>query len=154
MTALDPNRTTPHGMWRFGATYTAAGLAVVASDKDRLLVPALQLFGHSIELLLKAFLLKRGMSLQDLKRMSHGLDGLLKEARRRRLGAFVKFSKRELEFVALLNQSYSSTRLRYIVAGPVSLPPLEVIEAISKRLARGLENYCTGAARSVFQHAA
>ena len=152
--SLDPERTTAHGMWRFGATYCAAAVVVTASDSERLFVPALQLFGQSIELLLKAFLLKRGVSLAQLKRMSHGLTGLLVEARRRRLGTCVKLSNKEQQAVKLLSESYSANRLRYLVTGTVRFPPLPLIESVAKRLAGELEEYCTGFRRSVFQNVA
>ena len=141
-------------MWRFGATYCAAGIAVISSDDQRLFVPALQLFGQSIELLLKAFLLKRGTTLQDLKRMSHGLSSLLSEARRRRLGTCVKLSKKECEAIYVLSETYSSNRLRYLVSGTVRFPLPGVIESAARQLANGLELYCTGIRRGVFPNAA
>ena len=57
------------------------------------MLPALQLYGQSLELALKAFLLKRGTSLDEVERLRHRLAEILAAARRRRLGTCVKLTK-------------------------------------------------------------
>lgn len=152
--SLDPSRTTPHGLWRFAAEYCAAGIAVATVNAQHLSFPALQLFGQSIELSLKAFLLKRGTALAVLKSLSHSLSGLLAEARRRRLGLAVKLRRRELATVHLLSSSYSSHRFRYLVTGLLRVPTLVSVQAVALKLVTGLELLCTGTLRSTFHHTA
>ncbi|MEK6553511.1 MAG: hypothetical protein AABZ54_08705, partial [Bacteroidota bacterium] len=52
------------------------------------------LIGHSIELSLKSFLLRRGLKKEELKnKYGHDLSALLSESRRRKLGNIVKLTQ-------------------------------------------------------------
>ncbi len=138
-------RTTPHGFWRFAADYLLAARAVdVKIHEHRLLFPALQLYATSIELSLKAFLLKRGHTLAEVKSLSHNLTKILELARRRKLGRSVKLDRREVAAIHILNLTYSTHQLRYIVTGATKVPQLVYIARAAKELVLGLEPLCTG----------
>lgn len=141
---LDPSRSTPHGFWRYAAEYFHAAEAVRKTPGKELLTPALQLYGQSIELALKAFLLKRGASLSEVKNISHSLSKALREARRRKLGTEVKLSQSEIKLIYLLDSNYSNHRFRYIVTGPNRVPQLSSISKVCNHLVAELERYCTG----------
>ncbi len=138
-----PDRSTPAGYWRVAAEYAVAAKSV-QSVSDRLLFPTLQLHGQAIELSLKAFLLKRGMKLQDVETMRHRLTQALKVARSRRLGTEVKLSRRDVMLIQLLDLNYSKHRFRYIVTGATQVPDTALLAQLSERLVLGLEHYCTG----------
>src|SRR5437868_4122470 len=89
-------RSTPHGFWRFAANYFSAAYIVEGNiiDNGQLYFPTLQLYATSIELSLKAFLLKRGRSLAEIKALSHNLTKALALARRHKLGRSVKLDRR------------------------------------------------------------
>lgn len=142
---FDPSRSTLAGYWRFSAQYFHAAEAVRATPKD-LNFPTLQLYGQSIELCLKAFLLKRGTTLEEVNGMRHRLSEIVAVARKRRLGTEVKLSDHDVALINLLNQNYATHRFRYIVSGPTSIPDPSYIASISERLLFGLELYCTGMA--------
>ena len=107
--ALNPARSTAHGFWQYAAQYYHAAEAVRNAAGRELLMPSLQLYGQSIELALKAFLLKRGTPLAKVKGLSHRLIDILALARKRRLGNEIKLSKNELALITL-----------YIVFGTLS----------------------------------
>jgi len=86
---FDPSRSTPAGYWRFAAEYFLAAQTVHKS-LPRLSTPVLQLYGQSLELALKAFLLKRGASLEAVGSLRHRLAEILRTARKRKLGTRVK----------------------------------------------------------------
>ena len=144
---LDPSRSTPQGFWRFAAEYLLAARAVHAEldAGASLLFPTLHLYGLAVELSLKAFLLKRGVPLDKVRRLSHGIADALALARRRRLGAVVKLSRYDVNAIRALNITYASTQLRYIVTGITKVPRAvaEVAHA-AERLVLGVESYCTG----------
>lgn len=140
---FDPDRSTPAGYWRVAAEYVVAAMSVQAVS-DRLLFPTLQLHGQAIELALKAFLLKRGMKLQDVKATRHRLTQALKAARLRRLGTEVKLSRRDIMLIQLLDVNYSRHRFRYIVTGATQVPDIALLSQLCERLVLGLEQYCTG----------
>lgn len=147
-------RSTPHGFWRFAADYLLAARAVdVKVDEHRLLFPALQLYATSIELSLKAFLLKRGHTLAEVRAISHNLVKALELARKRKLGRSVKLDRREVAAIHILNITYSTHQLRYIVTGATKVPQLVYIARAAKELVLGLEYLCTGL-RGRLSHAA
>ena len=140
---FDPELSTPRGYWHSSAQYFQAAEAVQAK-RSRLMFPTLQLYGQSIELALKAFLLKRGMSLREVEQMRHRLTEILTTCRKRRLGLQVKLDVNDVALVQLLSESYSTHRFRYIVTGPLSVPAVTRIGDITERLLLGLEFYCAG----------
>jgi len=140
---FDPSRSTPAGYWRFAAEYFLAARAVHTS-LPKLATPALQLYGQSLELALKAFLLKRGVSLETVAAMRHRLAEILKLSRRHKLGTQVKLSPHDIDLVNLLSENYASHRFRYIVTGATRVPDLTYIAPVCERLVAGLELYCTG----------
>ena len=142
----DPTRSTAHGFWRFAANYLLAAQLVEGKihAEGHLYLPTFQLHGLAIELSLKAFLLKRGRSLQDLRKLSHSLTAALDLARRHKLGRAVKLRRQELDAIRVLDITYSSSQLRYIVTGAIRLPHLIEVSRASKRLVVDLELLCTG----------
>lgn len=146
---FDSSRSTPSGYWHFATQYFYAAEAVNASTKN-LMFPALQLYGQSIELALKAFLLKRGNTLSEVNAMRHRLAEILQTARKRRLGAEVKLGNNDIALINLLSENYSLHRFRYIVTGSTRLPQPGHIAPICERLLVGLEQYCTGSAWGLY----
>jgi hypothetical protein len=142
--SLDPSRSTPFGFWRVSRDYVHAARAVKTVHGERKLFPLLYLHGLAIELALKAFLLKRGHSLRELKNMSHGLDGLLSLARRRKLGREVTLSRSQLGAIRALNVTYSSGALRYLATGNIVIPQVTLLSTAAEAIVSGLEHYCTG----------
>ena len=140
----DPARSTAFGFWRMARDYLHAANAVKAAHGDRKLYPLLYLYGLAVELSLKAFLLQRGDSLHDVKKLSHGLGRLLARARYRRLGHEVKLSRKDVAVVQALDVTYSSDQLRYIVTGMTIIPDIGAIYVVAGALVAGLEHYCTG----------
>lgn len=140
----DPARTTAHGFWTYARDYFLAAEIVRKAPGRKMPSPTLQLYGQSIELALKAFLLKRGTTLSQVKVLSHRLDETLSAARKRRLGTEVKLSSNDLALIRLLSLNYSIHRFRYIESGATRVPELTHIASICERLVLGLERYCTG----------
>jgi len=141
-------RTTSAGLWRFSKEYLHAGSLVAKDAGGRFSHPAHYLFGHSIELALKAFLVARGVPYSELRKFSaygHDLQKLLQEARRRRLGNECKLSKAQIQSILLLNQQYSSKQLEYIVTGYFSVPSAISLLLTTTSLVTSLERYCINA---------
>jgi len=132
------------GMCRFAREYVAAGHAVLREDQFGFSSPLYFLFGHAIELALKAFLLARGTPYNTLrfKPYAHDLSALLKEARRRRLGSLCKLSKQDVGLIHLLNAQYATKRFEYIVTGSYTVPAPDVLFVVAAKLVKSLEAYC------------
>ncbi|TNJ32644.1 HEPN domain-containing protein [Arenimonas terrae] len=141
---MDAGRTTSAGLWRFARDYSVAGGIVANAAKDKYSDPAYFLYGRSIELALKAFLVARGVSYSELRGRAYGHDlvALLRRARRHRLGQFAKISPTEMKALALLNEHYSSKRFEYIVTGFFSVPDFFGIQLFTHQLVSALKDFC------------
>lgn len=120
--------------------------------EGQLFFPTLYLYGIAIELGLKAFLLKRGRTLAEVKSLSHNLTKALALARRHKLGRVVRMDRREVDAVRVLDITYSTNLLRYIVTGATKIPQLVYVARAAEELIVGLEFLCTGA-KGRLQHA-
>ena len=149
----DPSRSTPAGYWRLSKEYYLAARAV-QTELPRLLAPTLQLYGQSLELALKAFLLKRGVTLSQVEALRHRLSDILRLSRIRRLGTEVKLGAADIALINLLSDNYSRHRFRYIVTGFTRLPEPQYIASICERVVGGLERYCTGLSWGISRHGA
>ena len=139
-------RSTPHGFWRFAANYLLAARAVEPhlSENGQLFFPLLQLYATSIELSIKAFLLQRGRTLDEVKALGHRLSKALALARRHRMGRWVKLTRQEEHAIRALDIIYSSHQLRYIVSGSTKVPHVVELARATRDLVLGLELLCTG----------
>lgn len=142
--AMTIERTTPMGLWRHSKEFFDAAHVVLNAAGSSVSLPVYYLFGHSIELSLKAFLAARGVSLADLKsrKFGHDLNALLIEARKRRLGLQVKLSRIDVEVIKLLNFDYVAKRFEYRETGVYHLPLINLAEDVTHKLVKGLKNYC------------
>ena len=141
-------RTTSAGLWRFARDYARAAALVANGTEDDFSDPMFFLYGRSIELSLKAFLVARGNSYAKLRNppYGHNLSNLLKEARRRRLGTVCKLAPREVAVIQLLNIEYSTKNHEYIVTGTFRSPNVIGLHLTANRLVRNLERFCVNAA--------
>jgi len=137
-------RTTAAGLWRFSSEYLKAAALVSKANNGAFSHPAHFLFGRSLELVLKAFLLARGTPYIRLRNppFGHSLTKLLSEARRRRIGIECKLSAKEIGMIELLDTQYSTKRHEYIVTGSFSAPRNMSLLFTTTKLVTSLENYC------------
>ncbi|MGY6216338.1 hypothetical protein ACW73L_14360 [Methylolobus aquaticus] len=105
---------------------------------ERVVIPALYLLGHSIELSLKAFLLHRGLALEDLPLIGHDLEKALGEATARGLSSHLELSGDQREALRCLNELYKSKELEYIKTGEKVFPGLILIAALAECLVQAV----------------
>lgn len=140
------NTSTPFDLWRYSDEFLRAGQIVKRSIATQVSMPALFLFGQSIELVLKGFLLGRGIPITRLKgRYGHDLRKLLKEARKRKIGIEVKLEPVDLGVIELLGYEYLRKRYQYSqreLGETMYVPLPDEMEAAAVKLVRGLRNFC------------
>jgi len=137
-------KTTSYGMWKYGNTFRQASISVLAQQDNHPSMPYYFLAGQSFELLLKAFLMGRGVSLEDLRKYyGHNLQLLLKESRRRKLGKEVELKPHHVGVIDLLNLEYKPRRFQYYESGNMYLPDLQFLIEANEKLALGLEVFCS-----------
>ena len=109
-------------------------------------IPAYFLAIHGIELCLKAFLMHLGLSLKELKGLSHNLHALFRKSKE--LGLLDSFTVHPDDMVAmnLLITLNKDSGLRYIKTGLKEFPSWSIVEPLAVRLHQsvsGLVGYKT-----------
>lgn len=140
----DPKRTTPTGLVtyandfrktalaaneQFDTTYRLGGVASVS---------VMYLVAHSIELSIKAYLLHKGQSLEQTKKIGHDLCRALKKAKELGIGDIVQITDDEINALQLLNNLYSKKELNYIVTGVKQFPVFDPLNTLNGKLLHGV----------------
>lgn len=143
---MNPERSTPQGFWHRSSEYFVAArcVGVHLAQERPAQQPALNYYGISIELGLKAFLLKRGKTLSQIRSAGHSLTNLLKLARLHKLGREVKLDKYKEAAIRSLEITYASNKLRYVEIGTTSVPMLLYLSRADEEIFAGLDKLCTG----------
>lgn len=149
------NRTTAFGMWRFAESYLQAAEVVEDFSKSDLhiVAPRYYLIGHAIELSLKAFLLAKGVSLQELRSMKligHDLERALVRAEALGFLEISPLSDEERNLIILLNKTYHSKEHEYITTGYVVLPETKKLLSILKMVLSSIKILCLDATTRKF----
>lgn len=146
---LDPMtaRETPAG-FIFDAREFLKAAELVLNRASGISLPAYFLFGRSIELSLKAFLLAHSMSAKELaiRPYGHNLVALLEAAAQHGLHVRVPFATIDSGVLELLSHEYLSSRLGYRITGRTyHLPLIEMTEDIARRLVGGVGEHLASA---------
>lgn len=138
-----PN-VTSEGLLRHAREFFAAA-ELVLSQTEKVSLPLLFLFSHSIELSLKAFLLACGMARGELKRnFGHNLEALLDEAIKQGLEKEISIEDVERGVLQLLNVDYLSKRLEYLdTGGMYSFPLIHIAVQLTRKLVNELDEFCS-----------
>jgi hypothetical protein len=134
-----------HRFYTAGATLQAGQHAVAVE-----LPVSHYLYGHALELTLKAFLVARGKRKGELKQIGHDLVACLDAARSAGLDQLAIVSGPERAAIELLNEAYESKDLEYagetIPAGRLSqLPSTAVLDRLVARIAAAIRQTCLDA---------
>lgn len=104
-------------------------------------LPKCFLWGRTVELFLKSFLLAQGLTVPELKRrFGHDLDGLFQEAQRRGLSKLIGADVKHSGIVRILNFDYQNKRLEYREAGGnYFIPDADLTQTFIRRLQKGID---------------
>lgn len=126
---FDESRTSPVGLCRYACEFMEAAISADSQMGRRdgfevvAPIPVLFLVGQSIELVLKAFLLSRGISLRKLRYdYGHNIHRALRKSKELGLFSLVTLTPEQLETIEILDSLYSSKQLQYIVTGSKTFP--------------------------------
>lgn len=141
MTTQNDERTTAQGLARYAYEYMDAALIVDEVKGAQTMLsqasytPAYYLAFHSIELSLKAYLLKRGVTLKQLtKTYGHDLQRLYDEAKNEHLLNDFKEDQRDVDALHLLIDLNADNQLRYLQTGYKTFPLFSIVEPFGVRL--------------------
>jgi|SRR3990172_363706 len=133
--------TTARSLYTHAAVFDDAARAVRDAVKVDPL-PKYFLWGRTIELFLKSYLLAEGVSATELKsgKFGHDLLKLYNEACHRGIGSLIGTSGVDVAIVRVLNLDYLSKRFEYRISGHgYTLPDPALTQHLVKRLRRGVQ---------------
>jgi len=129
---------TAQGLWKRAKQFKDAGDAVADSKEGQLWIPTYFLWGHSIELSLKAFLFDCGVPLQKLrsKEFGHDLQALVAEAKKQGIERKVHLSVKEIGEISLLSDEYKAKRFEYHETENYYIPFIHRTKRLAAKLVR------------------
>ncbi len=142
------HKSTPLDFWNYANAFARAGEVVKRDIGDGPYPePMFYLFGQSIELSLKAFLLGRGMRIETLSRnpYGHDLKHLLETANKKDLRREVYLYPAEHAAIQILSKPYIQRRFQYSrleLGKSYELPFIYYVERAATRLVKLLHSYC------------
>ena len=102
-------------------------------------IPVMFLVGQSIELALKAYLVAKGVTLRQLRTdYGHELHRSLRKAKELGLLDVVSLDAEDMNAIELLDHSYASKQLQYIVTGAKTYPVFGPLERAALKLIHGI----------------
>ena len=142
-------RIGPLGFHKYAADFLQAAKSV--EKRDSFSPVPYYLYCRAIELVLKAYLLAKGVSVKELKnsrRLGHDLVKALNMAKSLGLDTVIRLKSKEEEEITKANDYYKSKGFEYfglqMLAYP-DLPDLLVLDRCSSRLVTKLKSVCVAA---------
>jgi hypothetical protein len=140
----EEHKTSALGLARYAQEYYDA--AIAADDVIGLRLgyeitappPVMFLVAHSMELILKSYLRHHGLTLNQIKTLSHGLTGCFEKAREHAIEKCVHLDEGEEALLNLISELHVSTELRYIKTGPKELPVFGPMSSLATKLLKGI----------------
>ena len=99
------------------------------------------LYCHAIELSLKSFLMVKGFSDVELKRIGHDFENALSTAKEYGLNNVVDLSEEEVEAIIWTGDYYKAKVFEYLITGYYSIPDLQYVHSASLSLITKLKPY-------------
>jgi HEPN domain-containing protein len=132
----DNSRNLALAFWRRSKEFLEAANLVAEAAGDRASLPAYYLWGHSIELSLKVFLIGNGIPLRELKSrdLGHNLAALWQKARSLGFEREIHLYPKEIGTILLLSQDYSEKKFEYAEAERYRLPFIHLTKRTAGRL--------------------
>jgi HEPN domain-containing protein len=104
--------------------------------------PAFALAGQAIELFLKAYLLTKGLHVDELKKIGHNLKSAFETAEKHGLSQILKIEANERDALENLSLVYQSRDFQYKLQGSWKLPMPNWTIDFGERLSQKLSQLC------------
>ena len=132
----DDSRNLARAFWRRSKEFLEAANLVAEAAADQVSLPAYYLWGHSIELSLKVFLIGHDITLRELKRkdLAHNLTALWQKARSLGLEQEIHLYPKEIGTIVLLSEDYTEKKFEYAEAEEYKLPFIHLTKRMADRL--------------------
>lgn len=122
------------GLWNYAKQFFSAAEKLRGYEERLSGAPVYYLYGHAIELVLKAFLVHRGRSEKELRRIGHNLVAAWEKARAEGLAGNSEKVIEASETIQLINPYYEAKELEYIVSGAKQYPDIIHMHNVAENL--------------------
>jgi HEPN domain len=136
------DRLTSMGLWRNAGEFLDAA-KIVHDKKGGVFTPTYYLVCHSIELSLKAFLLRSGSSKKELIRLGHDLECLLNIAEHEDLGKHMRVSGSGRSAIKMINPYYKEKGLNYPETGAKTYCDVKILIDLAGEMIDRIKTFCT-----------
>lgn len=132
----DDSRNLALAFWRRSKEFLEAANLVAEGAGARVSLPAYYLWGHSIELSLKVFLIAEGIPLSVLKSrvLGHNLIALFEKAKSLGIERKVHLYPADVGVIKVLSQDYAEKKFEYAEASEFNLPFVQLTKRTADRL--------------------
>ena len=97
------------------------------------------LYGHALELTLKAFLISQGATSRKLKRIGHNLERAVCAAAEHQPFQRVPLSERDRTIIAWIGEYYKDKEFEYLITGYRSIPNPDEVRELCERVQRDVK---------------
>ena len=117
-------RKIASAFWRRAKEFSAAASLEAEAAGDRVSLPAYYLWGHSIELSLKVFLIGKGITLSELKNrvLGHNLTALWERAKSLGIERQIHLYPADVGVIKVLSEDYADKKFEYAETNEFRLP--------------------------------
>lgn len=132
----DDSRNLASAFWRRAKEFAEAANVVAEAAGDQVSLPAYYLWGHSIELSLKGFMIGHDITLRELKSkdLGHNLRALWRKAKSLGIEQEIHLYRKEIGTILLLSEDYAEKKFEYAEAGEYKLPFIYLTKRTADRL--------------------
>lgn len=136
------------GLLRFATEFYDAASKLRDSDETLSSTPVYYLYGHSIELAIKAYLVTVGYSEKQLRDIGHDLKDAWSTAKALNITDQLSKPQEIEETVNLISPYYEAKELEYIFEGYKQFPKIKYMHNSAKQLIEGIGRFihCNNAA--------
>ena len=132
----DEPRKMALAFWRRAKEFADAANLVAEAAGTRVSLPAYYLWGHSIELSFKVFLIGHDIPPKELKSrdLGHNLTSLLKKAQSLGIEKTIHLYPQDIGVITVLNQDYAEKKFEYGESDDFTLPFIHLTKRTAERL--------------------
>jgi len=132
----DDSRNLASAFWRRAKEFAEAANLVSEAAANRVSLPAYYLWGHSIELSLKVFLIGHDVPLRELKNrdLGHNLTALWHKAKSLGIAQEIHLYPKEIGTIFVLSEDYAEKKFEYAEAETYKLPFIHLTKRTADRL--------------------
>lgn len=122
--------------WKRAKEFADAASLVAEAAGGQVSLPAYYLWGHSIELSLKVFLIGQDISLEELKSrdLGHNLTSLLKKAETLGINKAAHLYPADIGVITVLTEDYAGKKFEYGETTQFRLPFMHLTKRTAERL--------------------